>query len=263
MKKTFFVIAALAAALSLSSCLKDDSQDNSKFYANALVTVKHTPEGEFYLQVDDKTTAKPGNLTKSPFGDKQVRALANITDKGEYVPAGEGSAAFDRLVEVNWIDSIRTKDLVQTLGSREEDEKEWGDAPIDVIANWVTILEDGYLTLAFSGLWGNPMERHMISLVSGTDPENPYYLELMHNPLNDRYDYGSAYEATGVIAFDLSSLPAPDADSKLTIHYKSLHFGEKTIYFDFPKPGDGKPAEASLQTSNAALRSIDRALKLD
>ena len=38
---------------------------------------------------------------------------------------------------------------------------------------------------------------------------------------------------------------------------------EKTIYFDFPKPGDGKPAEASLQTSNAALRSIDRALKLD
>ena len=111
MKKTVLIIAAFAAALSLTSCLKDDTQDMSKFYANALVTVKHTPQGEFFLQLDDNTTAKTSNLSKSPYGDKQVRALANISDKGEYVPSAEGGADFDRLVEVNWIDSIRTKAL--------------------------------------------------------------------------------------------------------------------------------------------------------
>ena len=264
MKKTVLIIAAFAAALSLTSCLKDDTQDISKFYANALVTVKHTPQGEFFLQLDDNTTAKTSNLSKSPYGDKQVRALANISDKGEYVPSAEGGADFDRLVEVNWIDSIRTKALVETLGSREEDEKEWGNAPIDVIANWVTILEDGYVTLAFCGLWGDPSEKHMISLVSGTNPEDPYYLELMHNPLNDRYEYGNAYEATGVIAFDLSSLPPIESDDvELKIHYKSLHFGEKTIRFALPKDGIRQPSEASLQSSNAVLKSLDRSLNLE
>ena len=183
MKKNFYLIAAFALlAAGLSSCQLDkDPVDYSKFYANALVTVKHNADNVFYLQLDDNTTVKPDNMEKSPFGDKQVRALANLTIKDDVKPEGD----FDKTVTINWIDSVRTKDIVPSLG--DLDDKEYGTDPIEIIGNWVTIVEDGYLTLSFCALWGNPSVAHSINLVSGVDPKNPYVLELRHNAMGDNY----------------------------------------------------------------------------
>ena len=83
MNKTVYLVAAASALLSLAGCqLNKQTPDYSKIYANAIVTVKHTPEDVFYLQLDDKTTVKPSNMDESPFGDKQVRALAKREMEG-------------------------------------------------------------------------------------------------------------------------------------------------------------------------------------
>ena len=246
MKKNFYLIAAFALlAAGLSSCQLDkDPVDYSKFYANALVTVKHNADNVFYLQLDDKTTVKPDNMEKSPFGDKQVRALANLTIKDDVKPEGD----FDKTVTINWIDSVRTKDIVPSLG--DLDDKEYGTDPIEIIGNWVTIVEDGYLTLSFCALWGNPSVAHSINLVSGVDPENPYVLELKHNAMGDNYYINPVY-GNGVIAFDLSSLPSTEGkEVDLVINYKGLNHSNASVKFKYCT---GEAAQTGSQPSFAEL----------
>ena len=234
MNKTVYLVAAASALLSLAGCqLNKQTPDYSKIYANAIVTVKHTPEDVFYLQLDDKTTVKPSNMDESPFGDKQVRALANLTVSDEKPEQGNSSIAFDKTAVVNWIDNVRTKDIVPSLGSEAEDDHEYGDAPIDIIGNWVTILEDGYLTLAFCAYWGNPAAVHAVNLVSGVDPEDPYTLEFKHNAFDDNWYY-NPITATGIVAFDLSSLPPTNGETvELKIKYKPIYGSESVAKFKY------------------------------
>ncbi len=225
------IIAAAAVLLCLPSCLKDNGTDWSRYYPNALVTAKTNAGGEFYLQLDEKTTLKPDNLSKSPFGGKEVRALLNYTDRGAYSPEGSGQK-FDRKVEVNWIDSLLTKKPAPSLGSTEENDKAYGTAPVEIINNWITIIEDGYMTLSFCGVWGNRRKVHAINLVTGTDPDDPYCLELRHNAFDDNTDIGGV-NVNGAVAFNLSDIPDTQGKTvKMTICYKSFT-GERSLSFDY------------------------------
>ncbi len=233
MKMKFTTLFALAAGLlCLSSCLKDSDSSWARFYPNAIVTAKTSESGEFYLQLDENTTLKPENLSQSPFGGKEVRALLNYTDKGEYKSDVIGEK-FDRLVEVNWIDSLRTKGTAASLGSTAEDDKAFGTAPIEIISNWLTIIEDGYMTLSFCAYWGDSHKVHAVNLVTGADPEDPYLLEFRHDALDDTSATPGGTRMTGIIAFDLSQLPDTEGKTvKMTIRYKSFS-GESSISFDY------------------------------
>ena len=233
--KRFILTSALvlSAGLMLSSCLKNDGYYGDYFYPNALVTAKTSDSGTFYFQLDDRTTLKPDNMVKSPYGDKEVRALVNFSDKGPWSGTEEDGLSFDRSVTINAIDSVRTKDIVPSLGSEAEDDHEYGDAPIDIIGNWVTILEDGYLTLAFCAYWGNPAAVHAVNLVSGVDPEDPYTLEFKHNAFDDNWYY-NPITATGIVAFDLSSLPPTNGETvELKIKYKPIYGSESVAKFKY------------------------------
>ena len=198
--KRFILTSALvlSAGLMLSSCLKDDGYYGDYFYPNALVTAKTSDSGTFYFQLDDRTTLKPDNMVKSPYGDKEVRALVNFSDKGPWSGSEEDGLSFDRSVTINAIDSVRTKDAVVTLG--DENDKVYGTAPISIIDNSWTVLEDGYLTLTFCAWWGDPRIYHEINLVTGTDPDNPNLVELRHNPLEDDIYYMGGIQATSLLA---------------------------------------------------------------
>ncbi len=262
MKSSLLLSIASAAGVmfAVGSCSVDKEQvDYSKFYANALVTVKTISDGGFYLQLDDNTTARAVNITKSPFGEKQVRALCNIT---EVEPSLEVNGDIDnsvinKWVKINWIDSIRTKGIVPSQG--DLDYVKYGSDPIDIVGNWVTIVEDGYLTLSFRVQWGNASKAHAVNLVSGTDPENPYVLVLRHNAFDDMYTAPGAAVVDGVVAFDLSSLPSTGGkDVDLIIKYRSGYFGgEHTARFKYCT------GEASESGSQPSLESIDRHLNID
>ena len=77
-----YAIGMMIAGISLQSCSDDDTYVAwpNPYAANALVTVH--PEGNgkpLTLKLDDKTTLTPTNLTASPFGNKVVRAICNLT----------------------------------------------------------------------------------------------------------------------------------------------------------------------------------------
>lgn len=207
--------------MSLQSCLDDDDYDWNLRYPNALVTVKPVNNNSFFLQLDDSTTLLPTNMTSSPFGDKEIRALVNFSE------VDKPSEGYDKAILINWIDSILTKPIAPNLGS--DNDKIYGTDPVEIINDWVTIAEDGYLTLRFRTLFGDNSKTHYVNLLASSDAANPYEVEFRHNANGDIY----GKEVDGLVAFNLSSLPDTEGKTvKLKLKWKSFS-GDKTAEFNY------------------------------
>lgn len=232
MTKTFLLTGGfLCFLLVFQSCLKDDTENN--YWPNALVTVKVVDDNAVYLQLDDKTTLLPVNLNKHPFDSKEVRALVN------YKEVDEPRGIYNKAVHVNWIDSIRTKPMVPDLG--DENNAKYGNDPVEIVNDWVTIVEDGYLTLRFRTLWGgNRGKVHYVNLLASPDPEKPYEVEFRHDASGDLY--GTMGDA--LVAFKLDKLPDTKGKTvKLKLKWKSFS-GEKSVEFDYNSQASA-PAKSS------------------
>ena len=190
-------------------------------YPNALVTVKHASDETVFLQLDDNTTLLPVNMETSPYGTKEMRALLNFEE------VDEPSREYDKAVHVNWIDSIRTKPMAPNLG--EDNDEEYGNDPVEIVRDWVTIAEDGYLTLRFRTLWGYSRVVHYVNLIPTNNPENPYEVEFRHDANNDYPDR----MGDGLVAFKLDDLPDTEGETvKLTLKWKSFS-GDKSVELDY------------------------------
>lgn len=237
--KALAVATVVATSIGFQSCLDDD--DNNAYYLrypNALVTVKEAADGAFFLQLDDKTTLLPTNVKTSPFGDKEVRALMN------YSEVDEASGEYTKAVHINWIDSILTKPIAPDLG--EENDKIYGTDPVEIVNDWVTLAEDGYLTLRFRTVWRGS-QKHFVNLLLGQNPDNPYEVEFRHNA------YGDTYGKTddGLVAFKLDELPDTEGKTvKLKLKWKSFS-GDKSAEFDYCTRKSVAPSEPAA----AAVRS--------
>lgn len=239
--KTLLFVGAIVCTIGLQSCLDDD--DNNAYYLrypNALVTVKGTADDAFFLQLDDKTTLLPTNVKTSPFGDKEVRALVNYSEVNE--PSGD----YTKAVHINWIDSILTKPIAPDLG--EENDEVYGTDPVEIVNDWVTIAEDGYLTLRFRTIWGGS-KKHFVNLLLGQNLENPYEVEFRHNAYGDTY--GS--EGDGLVAFKLDELPDTEGKTvKLKLKWKSFS-GEKSAEFDYCTRKAATPSAAAITAVRSTL----------
>lgn len=240
-RKGLMIAAAITSIIGLQSCLDDD--DNNYYQLNvpnALVTVKTDTDNTFYLQLDDNTTLLPVNYSSSPFGDKEVRAIANIEE------VNEPSGAYTKAVQINWIDSILTKPIAPDLG--EENDQTYGTDPVEIVNDWVNIAEDGYLTLRFRTVWGNSSQAHYVNLLKSNNPENPYEVEFRHNAFGDTSgSYGDA-----LVAFRLDGLPDTEGKTvKLTLKWQSFS-GEKSTTFNYctrKSTASQAPAITSVRSS--------------
>ena len=200
------------------SCLDENNEDVLLTRPTALVTVRPQQDGKVTLQLDDKTTLYPSNMETSRYGKKEVRALVNYRD--------EPTQGDTRYVHVYWLDSIRTKVPVPDLGV--DNDRKYGKDAIEIVRDWVTVAEDGYLTLRIRTLWGYPGAVHYVNLLRGVNPENPYEFELRHDARGDVYGtFGDA-----LIAFNLNDLPVQSRETiKIKLRWKSFS-GMKSTEFD-------------------------------
>lgn len=237
LRKTFCLTLAVIGLSSLSSCLNDDDNTYEKMIPNALVTAKTDGDDTFFLQLDEQTTLLPVNMASSPFGEKEVRALVN------YEEVEESSGKYSKAVQINWIDSILTKPIAPDLG--EDNDSVYGNDPIEILNDWVTIAEDGYLTLRFMTNWGYGSQPHYVNLLRTDNAANPYEVEFRHNAYGDVYGELSS----ALVAFDLSQLPDTDGKTvKLTLKWKSFS-GEKSTEFDYcTRKATNAGAEALVNT---------------
>lgn len=227
-------IVGVVALMMLPSCTNDDDSPEL-LRPTALVTVCPNADGSFIMQLDNATQLVPTNLKTSPFGTKEVRALVNYTETN--VSPQDKKV---RNVEVNWLDSIRTKLPVETLG--KQDEVKYGNDPVEIVQDWVTVAEDGYLTLRIRTLWGSPHATHILNLVTGTNPDDPYELELRHDAKGDKNGrWGDA-----LIAFNLNKLPRGDAGiAKIKLKWKSFT-GDKSAEFEIKM----RPLKQQIDANN-------------
>jgi len=224
--------------LVLPSCL-DDDDDVSRLYPNALVTVKEAADETVFFQLDEETTLLPVNLTSHPFDSKEVRALVN------YEEVDDSSEEYDQAVRVNWIDSIRTKPMAPNLG--EDNDNEYGNDPVEIVSDWVTIAEDGYLTLRFRTMWSQLGITHYVNLIPTNNPENPYEVQFKHDANGDV----SGRVGDGLVAFRLDQLPDTEGETvKLKLIWDSFN-GEKSMEFDY-RTRAATPASSAI----AAARSV-------
>lgn len=226
------------AGVMLLSVLPSCSDDNDSFESlrpTALVTVCPNADGSFVMQLDDFTRLVPTNMQSSPFGAKEVRALVNYTES-DVTPRDKVT----RNVQINWIDSIRTKLPVENLG--DQNDATYGNDPVEIVRDWVTVAEDGYLTLRIRTLWGSSHATHILNLVTGTNPADPYELELRHDAKGDKNGrWGDA-----LIAFNLNKLPRGDAGiAKIKLKWKSFT-GDKSAKFEIKM----RPLKQEIDANN-------------
>lgn len=216
--KTMVLAAFCLSGMAFMACNNDDDYDNSVNYPNALVTIKtNTATGQVYLQLDDATTVLPTNMKTSRYGNRELRALANLTMQ-EGQPGHYSKTAF-----VNWMDTILTKKMSPDLGAKND--QTYGTDPLEIVKHWTTVVEDGYLTLRFRTYFGN-RTKHVVTLVKGA---NPYEVVLHHDAKGDV----RGIVKDGLVAFRLSDLP--DTHGKavdLTLKWKSFS-GVKSVTFKY------------------------------
>ena len=222
------LLGLFVSSVCMTSC--DNEDDYAIYRPTALVTVYPKSADTFVMQLDDKTTLIPTNMKASPFGEKHVRALVNYEDESEL------QVSDVRNVHVNWIDSIRTKEPVPTTGV--DDAEIYGNDPIEIVRDWVTVAEDGFLTLRVRTKWGSG-KIHYINLITGVNKENEYELTLRHDANGDMSDFvGDA-----LIAFDLNGLWGDFQDDiKIKLNWLSFS-GEKSTEFSLKMHPTDAPAE--------------------
>lgn len=231
MKKFSLFLAGfglIAMTFALQSCLDDDDNNISIAYPNALVTVKPDADNtSFCMQLaDDQPMLWPVNMRQSPFGTKEVRALVNFREPTKEELEKGGTFAGLTNVYVNWIDSILTKPMAENF-DEEQNKIIYGNDPVEIVNDWVTVAEDGYLTLRFRTKWGST--RHHLSLVHRTDVDTPYLVTFYHDAEGDTGDrVGDA-----LVAFKLDELPDTEGETvDLTLQWESFS-GTKTTKFKY------------------------------
>ncbi len=224
-------LTCAATVMGASSCDIDNKENVNIYYANAVVTVKPLRDSNpsFYMQLDDSTTLVAENISQSPFGDKEVRALAALEI------TGEDAGIYDKVAYVYAIDSILTKNTVPFEDSKTADSM-YGTDPVEMIGDWMTVVEDGYITLRVRVATSTLGATHKLSLLTGVNPDDPYEVEFRHKydgPMISDIHSPSCVLGDALVAFRLDSLPDTQGETvKLTLKWKSFR-GERMAIFDY------------------------------
>ena len=187
-----------------------DLSEDIRFFSNgdmadytAIVSVRVSPTDTVYFQADEQTRLFPRRDRDSFRGLERI--LCGVRISNETVPN------YGFLTEVLWFDSL-------DKGTTTSAASVVGDDPVEVLSDWMTSCEDGYLTLHYEAWWGERTMPHAFNLVTGLNPDDPYEVWLRHDAKGD----SRKKKADSLVYFDLQSLPDPgDGSVTLTLKWKN------------------------------------------
>lgn len=180
----------------------------------AIVTVHKSPTDTVYFQVDDTTRLYPYNFQSTYKGMERI--VCGITVFASKVPG------YGYFTEVQWYDQLDKGTFANAKPSGAND-------GLDIISDWMTSCEDGFLTLHYSTWWGSGSVPHTFTLVSGQNPSDPYEVLLVQNANGDGREGG---KGDSIVYFDINSLP-DTGDSYKTLTLKWTDSGDKIAEKEF------------------------------
>lgn len=222
MNRRINTLSIVLSVILMAGCAKDSIQgteseiaDGQSLPYTAIVSVKKSPTDTLYFQVDDTTRLFPRNFTDEKLVGERIVCDISIYNKvmGNY----------GYLTDVHYYDLI-------DRGNFTKDVSIPGDDGLDIIFDWMTCAEDGYLTLHYSTWWGDAGIQHRFSLIAGTNPEDLYELILRQDAAGD----GQREKGESLVYFDINTLPDTGDDYKtLTLKWQNCAGKAETHKFRF------------------------------
>ncbi len=204
--KTEKLIIGLVAVLLSASCAMDmarEAFDGGMFGGDtegtAIVTVKKSPTDTVYFQLDEATRLFPYG-----WQDKYTKVQRLYCRLRIYT---ETVGSYGLRTEVRWAEPLEEGQFSYEAAS--------GQDGLDLLEDWMTCVEDGFLTLHYSAWWGRNAVQHHFSVVAGGNPDDPYELLLVHDACGDARDE----QADALICFDINALPQTDEYKTLTLKW--------------------------------------------
>lgn len=191
MKRKIYTV--FGALLLLAACSKGEMPDyqsapqdsdkpaSGELYT-AIVTQKCDAQGKVFFQLDDENIAYPTNFDGTYTGLR--RLICKITLSG--------STCY-----LHWMDYLTEAPFVASATIPDDG--------LELLDDWMTSVEDGFLTVHYRSWWGDGSTPHSLEVVQG---EHPYELYLRHSRNGDE----ALSEADALVYFDINSLPSTEGD---------------------------------------------------
>ena len=195
----------------LCGCSKEEMDSayagSSMKQYTAIVTVKESPAGTIYFQLDDDSVLYPDNY-QEPFTGMQ-RIICGIS-----MLQGSNEC------HVQWMDFLEKGDVSYTQDAMDDG--------LDILDDWMTSVEDGFLTIHYDAWWGDGSVPHLLLVKPSADE---YELTVVHRMNGDE----PLEKADALVYFDINNI-LPDTEGlykDLTIKWKSIDGAAKTKTFRF------------------------------
>ena len=196
------VLLAAGCAKEMASNEFPENVEGRPLSYAAIVSVKQSPTDTLYFQVDDTTRLFPRNFTDEKLVGERIVCDISVYNKV--------MGSYGYVTDVNYYDSIDNGEFTADVSAP-------GDDGLDIVFDWMTGAEDGYLTLHYSTWWGDEGIRHRFRLIAGTNPEDPYELVLRHDAAGDKHQE----QGESLVYFDINTLPETGDEYKiLTLKWK-------------------------------------------
>ena len=230
MKHMHRACVALAAVLTAVGCAKymGDVQlppfDTGKFTLedseqSLAIGTLGSKDGDRYVKLSENTCSKVMN----PDVVEDIPDHTRIFLEFRYVVASLWSSSYTDAILVEWASPLDVGVIRYDMMAEACD-------PVDIVTDWMTSLEDGFLTLHYS-IPTSGSVKHDFSLYPGAD-SNSY--RLVHDAHGDL----KGAQTDGIVCFDVSAI-LPKTEGKtveLSFVYIDLNQTEKRLTVDYCSP---------------------------
>ena len=195
------ILTALAISCLALSCAKDamypqfDADNPSYGWVTAIVSIKQSPDDTVFFQLSDNERLFPENW------QDRFEKVCRLYCRLYIFPQTVGS--YGKKTRVEWAEALEE-------GRYTTDSDVSGSDGLDILDDWMTGVEDGFLTLHYSTWWGNGTVQHKLAVVAGTNAEDPYELQLRHDACGD----ARKEQTDALIYFDINDLPSTGGEYK-------------------------------------------------
>ena len=230
-----WVWVALVALLVLAGCAKESAVDNqNSFYdysgeAGLAIGTLGSQDGARYIKLSETTCSRVMN----PAIVEDIPDHTRVFLEFRCVVVSQLASCYTDAILVEWaspIDqgSVSLLSFAESFSVESIETLTYSD-PMNLVFDWMTSLEDGFLTLHYT-VPASGEKKHKFSLYRGM--YNQYY--LVHNADGDTK--GSLTE--GIVCFDVSPL-LPETEGKkveLNFVYIDLNHTEKRLTVEYCSP---------------------------
>ena len=222
--------AGLAVLLLVSSCMKADyaaDRGASEYYENAassdvssqaVGTVKSL-EGKRYVQLD----AVSAGYVVNPAEIKDIPDGTRVFLQYRTVLSTETPDFCTDAILVEWASPLDVGAISYAKDAQKGD-------PVAIVTDWITCLEDGFLTLHYS-VPSKGKAQHTFFLYPGA---TPYEYRLVHDAHGDV----DGDLTDGIVCFEVRAL-LPEAKEKavtLSLQYLDIDYTWKTLTVEYRSP---------------------------